>query len=230
MKNKYKGLISIFVIFGLLSVYLVFAQVTPSLNLNGFGRFKIWNYTEINSSGNVTALDSIKGNGSTLSDINIAIQNKNVTLNNLTINNLYSNGNITASYLFGNVSLASGLPTGDSLWGNNSGNVYVNSTISAWNISGNNITASEYIFGNVSLASGLPTGDSLWGNNSGLIYIESNISVQNISAINITAEHFIVKWGGGILFENPNGSSVCIYLNSSLQLVINNNVTGITCP
>lgn len=62
--KKKKGLIAIIAIVGLLCVYLVAAEITPSLNLNGFGRFTITNYSSITGIGNFSV-----GSGTNYIDI-----------------------------------------------------------------------------------------------------------------------------------------------------------------
>ncbi len=66
-------------------------------------------------------------------------------------------------------------------------------------------------------------------NISGNFY-SGNITAQNLSAINITVDRIFIRENGSLIFQNPNGSSVCLFFNASLDLVQNNNVTGVTCP
>ena len=59
MKRK-----NIIIIFGILfligTIYLVAAQISPSLNLNGFNQFSITNYTEITGIGNIASEAELK--------------------------------------------------------------------------------------------------------------------------------------------------------------------------
>ena len=64
MKTRTKWIIAILAILAILSIYLVAAEITSPLNLNGQNRFTIKNYSEITGIGNFSV-----GSGTEFADI-----------------------------------------------------------------------------------------------------------------------------------------------------------------
>lgn len=131
-----------------------------------------------------------------LSDVAIGTTNVN-TGNKLYVQgNVLATGNITADYLFGNVALAEGLPTGTlSKWTLDGSNIYRDSLVS---INQNSVNTNYTLFvnGNANVSAGFETSN---------LIATGNVDCSNLNASLVVNGNYFVGDGGGL--SNVSGGT-----------------------